>query len=88
LIVKLPLLLFAPVCLRYTLNPKEHIANQGLYLEAVALTLNHPVTGELMEVGGGVRVEGRLVGVKGSHQTCLRNWEDDKRGAGCTVSQG
>jgi hypothetical protein len=30
--------------------PEEHIANQGLYLEAVALALPHPVTGETLEV--------------------------------------
>lgn len=30
--------------------PEDHIANQGLYLEAVALALPHPVTGETLEV--------------------------------------
>jgi hypothetical protein len=56
------LLLSIPPCARYTLNPAHHIANQGLYLEAVALTLNHPVTGELMEVVGGEGRRGKQAG--------------------------
>lgn len=32
------------------LDPADHISNQGLFLEAVAISLGHPVTGQLLNI--------------------------------------